>query len=154
MTIHRQIFYALAATGMVFAMSAQAANHGKYEPNVDAVVEKRIEYFKASGSDIQAIFKVHLGAGDFDAIEAAATRMADWANKMPMYFPEGSKSEGAKPSIWQNQDDFSNKAAANAAAARHLAAMAKTGDKAKTAQAAKDLGATCKSCHQSYRNKK
>ena len=154
MTIYRHIFSALAVTGMVFTMSAQAAHHGKQDSNVDAVVEKRIDNFKTSGRDIQAIFKTHLGAGDFAAIEAAATKMADWADKMPVYFPQGSKSEGAKPAIWENQDDFSNKVAANAAAARHLAAMAASGDKAKTAQAAKDLGATCKSCHQSYRNKK
>ena len=84
--------------------------------DVASAEKERIARFKASGGDIQAIFKKHLGAGDYAAIEAAATRLADWADEMPSYFPAGSDSEGAKPEIWEDFDDFKAKAAANAAA--------------------------------------
>jgi hypothetical protein len=51
--------------------------------DVASAEKERIARFKASGGDIQAIFKKHLGAGDYAAIEAAATRLADWADEMP-----------------------------------------------------------------------
>ena len=57
------------------------------------LVEKRIKRFKQSGADIQAIFKKHIAAGDYVAIEKAATRIADWADVMPNYFPAGSSSK-------------------------------------------------------------
>jgi len=120
----------------------------------DSVVDQREKRFEASGADIQAIFKTHLKAGDVAAIEAAAGRMADWAEEMPSYFPAGSDSEGAKPEIWQNFSDFEEKAAANANAARHLQAVSGQGNMADVVAAAKALGVTCKACHNSYRNKK
>ena len=122
--------------------------------DVASAEKERIARFKASGGDIQAIFKKHLGAGDYAAIEAAATRLADWADEMPSYFPAGSDSEGAKPEIWEDFDDFKAKAAANAAAARQLQKMASGQNKADTVSAAKALGGTCKACHRVYRNKK
>ena len=66
--------------------------------------------FKQSGADIQAIFKKHMGAGNFAAIEQAATRMAAWGEEMPDAFPTGSNSVGADPAIWENFSDFENKA--------------------------------------------
>ena len=55
--------------------------------------KKRIDNFKTSGRDIQAIFKTHLGAGDFAAIEAAATKMADWPIKCQCIFPKAAKAK-------------------------------------------------------------
>ncbi len=117
-------------------------------------VEDRIARFKQSGADIQAIFKVHLPAKDFDAIGAAANKMAMWGQDMTRYFPAGSTSEGAKAEIWQDFADFTAKAAAFSQASQELVATAAGGDAGRIAHAAKAVGATCKACHQSYRNKK
>lgn len=164
-THYRTFFAGLIVAGMALALPAHSAGHGAHhddavsveagdETSTDTIVERRIKRFKTSGSDIQAIFKKHLGAGDYAAIDAAATRIGDWADVLPDHFPAGSSSEGAKPEIWLDFDDFTAKASANAQAARKLSVAAKSGDKAAVVGAAKALGGTCKSCHQSYRNKK
>ena len=173
-THYRTFFAGLIVAGMALALPAHSAGHGVHhddddhgshhgdavsveagdETSTDTIVERRIKRFKSSGSDIQAIFKKHLGAGDYAAIDAAATRIGDWADVLPDHFPAGSSSEGAKPEIWLDFDDFTAKASANAQAARKLSVAAKSGDKAAVVGAAKALGGTCKSCHQSYRNKK
>ena len=120
----------------------------------EMLVEKRIKRFKQSGADIQAIFKKHIAAGDYVAIEKAATRIADWADVMPNYFPAGSSSKGARAEIWDNFSDFEAKAQANAKAARAVMMAAQVADKKNVVAAARKMGGTCKSCHDSYRNKK
>lgn len=130
--------------------SLMAHEPGTFE---SPIVEERVNRFKQSGGDIQAIFKKHLGAGDFAAIEAAALRMAAWGDDMPDAFPAGSNSVGADPSIWENFADFKAKSEAFAAAARQLKAAAGSGDVGVTKSAAQAVGATCKSCHRSYRIK-
>lgn len=143
----------LAVLGLAIglgAMPAIAHEPGTYE---SPIVEERVKRFKQSGGDIQAIFKKHLGAGNFAAIEAAAARMADWGDDMPDAFPAGSNSVGADAAIWQDFADFEAKAARFASAARTLKAAAASSDARATKKAAQAVGASCKSCHQSYRIK-
>jgi cytochrome c556 len=137
------------ATGLG-VMPALAHEPGTYE---SPIVEERVKRFKQSGGDIQAIFKKHLGAGNFAAIEAAAARMADWGDEMPAAFPAGSNSVGADAAIWQDFADFEAKAARFASAARTLKTAAASGNAGATKKAAQAVGASCKSCHQSYRIK-
>ena len=123
---------------------------GTYE---SPIVEMRVKRFKQSGADIQAIFKKHMGAGDFSAIEEAATLMAAWGREMPDAFPEASNSVGADPAIWQNFDDFKSKSDAFAKAAMQLKAVAGSTDAQAVKKAAQAVGGTCKACHDSYRIK-
>ncbi len=143
--------YSLACGLMLLALSPVRAHEpGTFE---SPIVEQRVAKFKQSGGDIQSVFKKHLPAGDMAAVEAAALRMAAWADEMPDYFPKGSVSEGADKALWQDFSDFETKAKANASAARALAVAARGGDKALVAKAAKRVGGTCKACHDSYRIK-
>ena len=148
----RHLSLAVVLTAMVGAIPSSALAHepGTYE---SPIVEQRVTRFKQSGGDIQSVFKKHLPAGNFAAIEEAALRMAAWADEMPDAFPPGSTSVGADNDIWQNFPDFKSKAEAMATAARELKAVAGSADKGMTAAAAKNLGATCKSCHRAYRIK-
>ena len=129
---------------------AWAHEPGSYE---SPIVEQRVKRFKQSGGDIQAIFKKHLGAGHFTAIKDAAARMAAWGDEMPDAFPSGSNSIGADKAIWENFSDFEAKAKSFAAAARALETAAASGDAGATKKAAQMVGASCKSCHESYRIK-
>ena len=140
----------LASFGAFVLSSAGAHEPGTYE---SPIVEQRVAKFKQSGGDIQAVFKKHLPAGDLDAVGAAALRMAAWADEMPDYFPQGSESVGADKALWDDFLDFKTKAKANASAARALSVAARGGDTAQAVTAAKRLGGTCKSCHDSYRIK-
>ena len=141
---------ALALGVTAFIMPATAHEPGTYE---SPMVEKRVKRFKQSGADIQAVFKKHLPAGDYAAIEAAALRMAAWGDEMPDAFPAGSRSVGADDALWDNFPDFKAKSEAMAEASRALKAAAGSGDKVSVAAAAKRVGGTCKSCHDSYRIK-
>ena len=146
-------FFVSIVSGVMLAVSAApvlAHEPGTYE---SPIVEQRVVKFKQSGGDIQAVFKKHLPVGDANAIEAAALRMAIWADEMPDYFPQGSPSVGADKALWEDFADFESKAKANATAARALQAAARSGDTSQMVKAAKRLGGTCKSCHDAYRIK-
>jgi cytochrome c556 len=132
------------------SQTALAHEPGTYE---SPIVESRVKRFKQSGGDIQAIFKKHLGAGNFTAIEDAAARMAAWGDEMPDAFPAGSNSIGADPAIWKDFADFTEKSEAFAKAARALQAAAASGNGGATKKAAQLVGASCKSCHENYRIK-
>jgi cytochrome c556 len=139
-----------AVIGLAPASSALAHEPGTYE---SPIVEQRVKRFKQSGGDIQAIFKKHLGAGNFATIQDAAVRMAAWGDDMPDAFPAGSNSIGADKAIWKNFSDFEAKAQVFGDAARALKAAAASGDAGATKKAAQMVGASCKSCHESYRIK-
>ena len=139
-----------AVIGLAPASSALAHEPGTYE---SPIVEQRVKRFKQSGGDIQAIFKKHLGVGNFAAIQDAAARMAAWGDDMPDAFPAGSNSIGADKAIWKNFSDFEAKAQVFGDAARALKAAAASGDAGATKKAAQMVGASCKSCHESYRIK-
>lgn len=144
--------FLIAISTMSFLFTPVWANEaGPYE---SAIVEQRVKRFKQSGADIQSVFKKHLPAKNFAAIEAAAVRIAVWAAQMPDAFPEGSTSKGARETLWENFSDFKAKAEANEAAARNLKAVAETQDMQKIVAAAQQVGATCKSCHDAYRLKR
>ena len=132
------------------SQTALAHEPGTYE---SPIVESRVKRFKQSGGDIQAIFKKHLGAGNFAAIQDAAARMAAWGDDMPDAFPADSNSIGADKAIWKNFSDFEAKAQVFGDAARALKAAAASGDAGATKKAAQMVGASCKSCHESYRIK-
>ena len=142
---------ALLSAFLVGSLTPSMAHEpGTYE---SPIVEKRVKRFKQAGADIQAVFKKHLPKSDFEAIEEAALRMAAWGEEMPDAFPVGSTSVGVKSALWTNFLDFKMKAAQHVAAARQLKAVAGSKDPKKVAEAAKRVGGTCKSCHQSYRIK-
>lgn len=120
----------------------------------ESVQDKRVTMFKKSGENIQAVFKTHLPNGDFESIRSFAEEMAEWGGVLPDYFPENATSEGARPEIWQNWNDFEAKAGDFTAAAQALVVATHAGNAETIGGAVKALGATCKACHQKYRYKK
>ena len=146
----KRFIFAASLAMAAFSPSVMAHEPGTFE---SPIVEQRVAKFKQSGGDIQAVFKKHLPAGDMASVQAAALRIAAWADEMPDYFPKGSPSMGADKALWNDFSDFKNKAKANASAARALNTAARGGDKAAVGKAAKRVGGTCKSCHDSYRIK-
>lgn len=68
-------------------------------------------------------------------------------------YPAGSdKGETkAKPNIWTEQAKYKEAGQKAYAAATNLVEVTKTGDKDKSLAAFKDLGATCKGCHEDFR---
>ena len=116
------------------------------------LVETRKANFRQNVTILKAI-RGQIGAEDWQGIEAGAQKIADWAEKMPEFFPASAPSRGALPAIWENFDDFKNLAMNNHKAALALkdAALSQDSDAVRGAVGA--LGATCKSCHSSYQAK-
>ena len=114
------------------------------------VIEDRKANFKQNVSILRAI-QSQIQADDYEAVAAGARKIADWAQQMPDFFPEGSESSGALDAIWMDFDDFVEKAGANKQAALNLEMAAQTEDAGKIMASVQKLSGTCKSCHQSYK---
>ena len=115
------------------------------------VIEDRKAKFKENVAVLRAI-QTQIGKDDFEAIAAGGRNIADWAIKMPDFFPEGSESAGALDAIWLDFDDFQSKAAANKEAALKLEQAAGTKDAGQIMAAVQKLSGTCKSCHRSFKS--
>ena len=115
------------------------------------VVEERKAKFKENVAILRAI-QTQISEGDFEAIAAGGRNIADWAIKMPDFFPEGSESAGALDAIWIDFDDFQSKAVANKEAALQLEQAAGTKDAGQIMAAVQKLSGTCKSCHRSFKS--
>lgn len=116
------------------------------------VVSERQANFSASGKALRMMGRA-IGSGDFDFVEAEASKLAKWADMMPDFFPAGSESPKASPAIWTEFDRFTQLAVDFGDASRALAAAAKTGDAGMTKAKLSEVGATCQSCHMSYRSR-
>ena len=115
------------------------------------VVEERKAKFKENVAILRAI-QTQIGEGDFKAIAAGGRNIANWAIKIPDFFPEGSESAGALDAIWLYFDDFQSKAAANNEAALQLEQAAGTEDAGQIMAAVQKLSGTCKSCHRTFKS--
>jgi cytochrome c556 len=88
-------------------------------------------------------------------VRASASQTAALAKQSSRWFPAGTGPEagktGAKPEIWQNQQDFAAKLTAFQKAAQLFNAAAAQGDMNAAKARYADLGGTCKACHDKYR---
>ena len=116
------------------------------------LVDIRKANFRENVTILKAI-RGQIGSEDWKGIADGAQKIANWAEKMPEFFPVSAPSRGALPAIWENFDDFKTIAMDNHKAALGLkdAALSKDGDA--VMGAVQNLGATCKSCHSSYQAK-
>ena len=139
---------ALTAVGGMQFHPPQANAHS----GATGIVKERMDRFKNSQQALKAIGAA-LKSGDLAAIDTPAASIAIWADEMLDYFPAGSNPppSEALDVIWSDPTGFASAGAANAAAAKRLQTLAASGDGAASMSAFKDLAATCKACHQKYR---
>nr|WP_319514756.1 cytochrome c [uncultured Cohaesibacter sp.] len=126
-------------------------------PKEDAVAERQA-YFKKLGGNMGPLAK--LLKGDYDAATAQqhADALADLTTQdISGLFVEGTSTQDmpgkteALPVIWEDMDGFAAKYEALATAAANLKAEAGKG-KAQLAAAFGPVGASCKSCHDGFRD--
>lgn len=116
------------------------------------VYSHRIEQFKANKLAMQNIAQA-LAYDDFEAIADAAHEIEQWGQAMAKYFPQGSNQAPSKAldAIWDRPDAFAEAITNNIKAAQRLQDIALDEDSSKLPQAMRDLSASCKACHQSFR---
>lgn len=140
------------AAALVTGLGLTAATAAE-EPQV-----VRQEMMKKVGGAMGAIGAIVKGEKPFDAevVKASLTTMAEVSKDFPNHFPAGSETgfeTEATAKIWENPDDFKAKSAElSKVAEAQLAAMPT--DQASTGAVMKAVGATCSSCHETYRVKK
>ena len=147
---------AAAAFGLVAAVAALAAMPASAQPTF-ATPQDAIKYRQQTLKEMQQNFKrvadMASGRADFDAkvAETSAARAAELI-KMPWVgFGPGTEGGKAKPAIWKEQDKFKAAAARSEEEVAKVAAAAKTGDLAAIKASIGAAGASCKACHDMYR---
>ena len=90
---------------------------------------------------------------DADRMAEAAARVALLAPLASEVFPEGSISDDSRAleKIWQDKAGFAKALSAYEDKAVALNAAVVSKDRAAIGQALKEMGGTCKSCHDNYR---
>jgi len=140
----KQLITAITITSLSIGAMAHAGAEG--------VIKERMDRFKENKEAMKAI-KGNL-TGDAAVIAQKASEIEAWANEMVNFFPEGSNQSPSEalPAIWENFDDFTTKASANAKAAANLKTLAQSGaDAGALTNGFKALGKTCKDCHNDYK---
>jgi len=133
---------------LVLALSTTALAHS----GATGIVKERMDGFKAAKKSMKAL-KGAVRGGDYATIAREAESLNLWFTKLDNYFPEGSnpKPSEALDVIWEEYDRFSSigKDSANASAA--LLRAANEGDEDLAREAFSELAASCKACHDDYR---
>jgi cytochrome c556 len=148
---------ALAST-LMLTVSAQQAEPPTPEQLATASAETRQGLFKVIAFNMGPINGMARGQVEFDAALAQqqALRVAQLAPMIPEVFAaRDTRAFGvttqALPGIWDNLDDFRQKAMDLEAAANTFAAVAAAGDRNETIAAIRAFGSTCGNCHRPYR---
>ncbi|MDO5070802.1 MAG: cytochrome c [Neisseria zoodegmatis] len=125
-------------------------------PSAKASVEQREQLMEGFKKQMGAMAKMVKGEAPFDAAafqKAADELDANAGKPWEHYTPESAKEESeAKPEIWSKPDEFKkeiNKFTTAAAALKTAAASGKLDDVKKPFG---EVGQSCKSCHDSFRN--
>ena len=127
---------------------------------VQKVVDARVAHYKEINKAAKAIHdELAQSQPNLATVQSNAAAIEGLAKQIPTWFPAGTgqqpgvKSE-ALPIIWQQLPVFRQRAAGLAGAAHALAATAASGNVAATQAAANNVGAACKACHETFREKK
>lgn len=136
---------ALIATAPV-AQAEEPENYIKYRQAV----------MKAIGGHNGAASQIVRGrVSPEGALAMHADALAALTRDIASLFPEGSDfgETAAKPEVWSQWSDFEKAAEEARAAAAAFAETVSGGDAEKIAAAFKDVGETCKGCHEQFREK-
>ena len=116
------------------------------------IVKERMDLFSKSEKDIKALFAA-IKNSDMEKISIYGQSLADWAEVMPDYFPEGSNVgvSDASDKIWGDFDGFKQAAAEFQAASISVVEAAKLSNIEAIMAAASSVGKSCKSCHTKFK---
>jgi cytochrome c556 len=121
------------------------------------VAHERHENFEAIGDAFKAINdQLKSGAPDLASVKAETAKIAGLAPQVKTWFPAGSgpqdgKRTDAKAEVWSKPAEFAQAHTRFVDAARALQAVVATGDMAAIGASTKTLGASCKGCHDKFK---
>ena len=148
-----------ALLGSALAMASTSTGLGAAEGGEFAeLVHARHEHFEDMGAATKVFRDQLRGDAPFDTptqVEAAGVIVV-LAPQITTWFPTGSGPDDgydtdALAYIWRNRAKFDRIAGELGPKAEALERAAASGDRSAVLQAFRDVGGTCKSCHDSYR---
>lgn len=136
----------LTLTLLAGSATAEPENYIKY----------RQAMMKAIGGHMGASTDIVRGKVDPEGdLQMHASALAALNANLTRLFPEGSDfgETKARPAVWDEPDKFRQAADAARDATAAFAAAVEGGDSAAIAAAHKDVGQSCKGCHEDFRQK-
>ena len=137
------------SAGLWLGAGAAVAHEGVKNPAVKAWMEN----MKQIGAATKVLGSMAKGERGFDpaAADVALQDIARAAALSPALFevPQSDPKSEARPEIWENWADFTAQSVALEELARGLEGMLST--PAALRDGLRQLGTTCKTCHESYR---
>ena len=123
---------------------------------VKTVMHERHEGMEAIGKASKAIKRaLDASPADLATVRSNAAKIADLSQKAGGWFHAGTGPDvaktGAKPEIWQNEQDFTTKLGDFQKAAAAFQAATAGADVEAMKASFGDLGKSCKACHDKYR---
>ena len=124
--------------------------------SVDEAVQKRIEMFKASKSNIKQLRKL-IRSDDASKAVSLLDFHVTWSEDMPLLFPPGSEASisngsDASSDIWNNPIGFKYAIKQYNLKSKDLKKSLEGADYASINEAFKKFAGTCKACHKQFRN--
>jgi cytochrome c556 len=147
------------SAGVWFTASAQQTPPPPPTPEelATSATATRQGLFKLLGHNMGQISGMARGTVEFDAAiaERNANRIAMLAPMIPELFERDTRqfnvTTEALPIIWEQKDEFAEKARNLIAAAETFAEVARGGDQRAITAAIRPFGAACGNCHQTFR---
>ncbi len=151
---------ALAACGGAEGSGDEGETGAAADTEVPTEIAERQANFEAIGDSFKVIrTQLESGEPDLSVIATEAANMSEKGQAQANLFPAGTSVDDgfdteALAVIWDEQEDFGQKGTDLGAAAAKMVELAESGDAAAVAAHVKDLGGTCKACHDKFRVKK
>jgi cytochrome c556 len=146
-TLQRR-FSVIAASAAMFSLAAYAATPVEIQ-------KERHERFEALGDAFKTVRDNSKGSPDFAALEKSLVVIEKAAKDMGTWFPQGTGQEAGKtralPEVWTKAADFSAAQKLFAEKVAPLAAAVKAKDGDAVGKAFKEVGGSCKNCHDTFR---
>jgi cytochrome c556 len=137
---------------LAIALSGTVAFAHKGHEHATGVVRERMELMTDMGDRLLAISKRLRANKELDRIAADARAIRDASGKIASQFPPGSTQAptAAKPVVWQQWDDFSEKARKLQVEAEKLSTTSASDGDALRSQF-RAVAFACDGCHETYR---
>ena len=139
-------------TALALALGASLASTAVAHSGATGIVKERMDGFKAAKKSMKTL-KSAVRSADFATIAGEAETLNLWFSQLDNYFPEGSnpKPSEALDLIWEEYDRFSSLGRDSTNATTALLRAANEGDDVLAREAFSELAASCKACHDDYR---
>jgi cytochrome c556 len=138
------------STTLIFASNSMGSL------SVEEAVQKRIEKFKLSQTNIKKLSKF-IRSGDISASDYLVDFHVEWSGEMLLMFPAGSEAStsngsDASSDIWRDTTGFKKQVTQYNLSSKALREALKSRNISEINENFEGLVESCKSCHKQFRN--